>query len=376
MIALLLPAIQSAREAARRAQCVNHLKQLGLAVQNFHDTRGGLPPAKISRQTDTSFNNQYPGFTLFAAILPFMEQTQLAILVNARLDSNGSVDAWSNWWLPTGAGTVLSDGDKKAFGSVPIMKCPTRRSGMDLTPEIGGWDHVPGPRGDYAFVVAAETMDTNPNFWDQPRCIRYDGLYDTYLKSARGPFRVAEQKLDNGATTATANYYRTDSWEPRDTFAWIADGLSNQLVFGEKQIYNGQVAGAMSAFQLDIPVASVPLPATTPGGGPNSLDYYQDWTWLISTNYMAYASARPVVFIGSIDDLESNTYCVGIARPEKYMRYYGAGDIPAFGSWHPDVCNFAVADGSVRSIGVTVNKVLLARIGIVNDGINAPMPGF
>src|SRR5262245_55930097 len=45
LIALLLPAIQSAREAARRAQCLNHMKQLGLAWQSFHDTYGNSPPA-------------------------------------------------------------------------------------------------------------------------------------------------------------------------------------------------------------------------------------------------------------------------------------------------------------------------------------------
>jgi prepilin-type N-terminal cleavage/methylation domain-containing protein/prepilin-type processing-associated H-X9-DG protein len=70
LIALLLPAVQAAREAARRIQCVNNLKQLGLAIQNYHDVNGALPPTALNSSATVT-----PDFALKARLLPFFEQT-------------------------------------------------------------------------------------------------------------------------------------------------------------------------------------------------------------------------------------------------------------------------------------------------------------
>src|SRR5436853_7868869 len=71
LVALLLPAVQMAREAARRTQCANHLKQLGLAAQNFNDVRGTLPPTRVSNDgTDANQN----WLTWAVLLMPYCEQ--------------------------------------------------------------------------------------------------------------------------------------------------------------------------------------------------------------------------------------------------------------------------------------------------------------
>jgi len=81
LVALLLPAIQAAREAARRSQCQNNLRQLGLGVLNYQSARGHLPPsARVDRQTTQTGNNGSWG--VHGRILPYLEQENLQRLVD------------------------------------------------------------------------------------------------------------------------------------------------------------------------------------------------------------------------------------------------------------------------------------------------------
>ena len=78
LIALLLPAVQKVREAANRASCQNNLKQLGLALHNYHDTHREFPPAFVNKgpygTTGFSFTHGWAAF-----VLPFVEQESLAL---------------------------------------------------------------------------------------------------------------------------------------------------------------------------------------------------------------------------------------------------------------------------------------------------------
>ena len=82
LISLLLPAVQQAREAARRTQCKNNLKQLGLAFHNYHDTHMTFPPAAVWRVRP---DLQLWGASWCTMLLPFIEQTNLYNTIDTRL---------------------------------------------------------------------------------------------------------------------------------------------------------------------------------------------------------------------------------------------------------------------------------------------------
>jgi prepilin-type N-terminal cleavage/methylation domain-containing protein/prepilin-type processing-associated H-X9-DG protein len=84
LISLLLPAVQASREAARRAQCLNNLKQIGLALHNYHDAIGAFPPGYLSRPGSDG-DNTGPGWGWAAMILPQLEQPPLFNSINFGL---------------------------------------------------------------------------------------------------------------------------------------------------------------------------------------------------------------------------------------------------------------------------------------------------
>jgi len=100
LVALLLPAVQQAREAARRSQCVNHLKQFGLALHNHHDTFGFLPPTRdigkvAAGNNGTRARGRHSGVI---RLLPFLEmQNAYDEVINLPHDNNQSINNRNPW---------------------------------------------------------------------------------------------------------------------------------------------------------------------------------------------------------------------------------------------------------------------------------------
>ncbi len=141
LVALLLPAVQSAREAARRIQCVNNLKQMGLALHNYEGAVGSFPSGVISTLADpnwtlpagncTAFPTDLgPGWSAFALMFPYLEQQTLSNSLNFSLPISGPSNLTTRelriamYACPSDTGTagisMYDCGDPPAAGNIPV----------------------------------------------------------------------------------------------------------------------------------------------------------------------------------------------------------------------------------------------------------------
>jgi len=190
LIALLLPAVQAAREAARRTQCSNNLKQIGLALHNYHDTHKTFPIGHIRRMVDASGTPDWAwtsGYGWGGLVLPFMEQTSL----HSQLDFKVSVFDPVNLAV---LGTT----------SPAFAQCPS-----DPIPEYAD----PEDAGDSSHLILTSN---------------YFGVGGSWGESHREPVAISSSPsyVDadlNGMFSADKNYKIRD----------CTDGTSNTLLVGE-----------------------------------------------------------------------------------------------------------------------------------------------
>ncbi len=196
LIALLLPAVQQAREAARRTQCKNNLKQIGIALHNYHDTHSCLPPMKIwANGIDCPGGSPWDntgGFSWRVMILPFVEQSAMYnqidfSLIHAPL-------------ICTGAAAVLTNITNKP---IPGYICPS-----DSTPTIIG-----GNAGsNYGAVVSASAQSkldfSTPSGTITPE--RLAAVFQMNASPPTGPVKVRLDDIKDGTsnTIAVAEIFR------------------------------------------------------------------------------------------------------------------------------------------------------------------------
>jgi prepilin-type N-terminal cleavage/methylation domain-containing protein/prepilin-type processing-associated H-X9-DG protein len=191
LIALLLPAVQAAREAARRAQCTNNLKQIALGAANYESSYGCLPPGHIpQRWYDTGGGVWYTGVNAFAFVLPFIEGGTLFASYNFDFSMRNGANV-------TAAATNTS-----------LYFCPSDPEVTRLR-ALHGWYEVT-PSG---FTQAARSYVTNRGtFWMTD--FRYDMQHPCYE-----PIR----------NTATGVIYENSATR----LAEISDGTSNTFMLSE-----------------------------------------------------------------------------------------------------------------------------------------------
>ena len=182
LIALLLPAVQQAREAARRTQCKNNLKQLGLAMHNYHDTYGSLPIADV--------NGASTPVSAHARLLPYIEQSSLYALVDFNVPYNHVNN------------TVARNTELQAF------RCPSDPT--TLPGSIGGRNNYYWNAGNVVVMYsagAAGQPDTNGIVFHN-RKIRFNDITDGLSNSAA----MAEKLTGDGNNGISSP--KTDTFQP------------------------------------------------------------------------------------------------------------------------------------------------------------------
>jgi prepilin-type N-terminal cleavage/methylation domain-containing protein len=190
LVALLLPAVQMARESARRTQCANHLKQLGLAAHNFTDVRGWLPPSRVSNDgTDANQN----WVTWAVIMLPYVEQQNY----------------FSQWDVSMAYELHNVQVTKQG---IPVYFCPSRRR-----------------------CTAAYSNDTPSGGLSDFASCGGRGPNDNVTPEGQ-PNQYAHGAMLCARWTMQATPLRVASWQGLVRIANVTDGTSNTILMGEKNV--------------------------------------------------------------------------------------------------------------------------------------------
>ena len=312
LISLLLPAVQASREAARRTQCTNALKQLALAAQSYHDSLRSFPSGMLLAQYPTASPGvpKNRGFSLFALLLPYLEQASLH----------------REWDFNEPANNFLGGRNCNAATVVPQLLCASdteRETPLYISATLSGegvdrWNAMTSYGGN------AGTRSYHPS----SGFLQADGIF--FMTGA------VSQPAPNQQPVRLSD---------------VTDGTTNTLLFGERSRRDPNY-DTFAAQGWDCPIrlygrwaAIGPL-----GVAHVTLSSYSPINYRLPFDYNNRATASPPA--GSSAD----------------FKYYIDLRVCAFGSNHPGGANFAMCDGSVRFLSETVPLITLRALSTRQGG--------
>jgi len=335
LIALLLPAVQAAREAARRSQCTNNLKQLALGLANYESATGGYPLGGNNGPggPTTNDNRYWGGWSAQTMLLPFIEQKPIYDALNfnylGRSDGNGE----------SGNATGM-------MTRINVFLCPSS------TPPSQTW-YLNKPFAGNAYWASAGSSV----MWLGNQSYNPNGLF-----AVGGP-----------------------SYSNRD----VTDGTSNTVAFGEQRI--GDFNDAQMSIQDIVAITSYSLlgagdrnmispNANMPYGGGGLTTALQQCsaTWLAKNN-TSYGTNGQRSWNGRMWHVGNYGHALGnmLVPPNSQYPYcqfwdtngdFDSGGINGLTSYHPGGANVAMCDGSVRYLKSSTAYTVMWALGSRNQG--------
>jgi prepilin-type N-terminal cleavage/methylation domain-containing protein/prepilin-type processing-associated H-X9-DG protein len=300
LVALLLPAIQSAREAARRADCISRMRQMGIAAHNYHDSRRHLPhhgggKLRPSTRTPTPSTTDTSGLSSQAQLLPYMEDQAVANLV----------DVGAHW---------RNQAIEVKETPLPFFKCPSQDA-LETTDILASGQVVESPlRCHYLAIFGAKPVSCGRGGsianQDYP-----DSTYTMIRCMATGTGLPNE---GGGMATNGAMYLDSDL-----PFSRFTDGLSHTMLFGE---YAWDAGINMTWLAAD-----------------DNLGKVADGNWVFNGKNIA-AAINSAAFPRDWS-----------LQGEATVNYHDV----SLGSKHPGGCNILICDGSVSFVSDSIELAVL-----------------
>ncbi|MBI3838540.1 MAG: DUF1559 domain-containing protein [Planctomycetia bacterium] len=315
LVALLLPAIQAAREAARRTSCTNNLKNLGIAMLNFHDSHRYLPSA-----TRPVGNATTPRLGVFTLLLPYFEEQNIWDMYDTSV----------NWSNPNPTKGPISNA--QLVGTrLPVFECPS-------VPDDDRFD------GDSQFSIAPQNYPD----WTSSR-VAAPSDYSVIPKVEARLMNYTDPAT--GGTVIDQGIMDLSGMVPRNarpTLREVADGTSNTILLAED-------AGRPYVYQKGQKVPDLPDHRVNGGGWTRAAT---DFGFDGSTPDGRSCPGTCAINCTNGDDVYAIT---GGANTVPYPFYSanGTGEPYAF---HPSGANFTFGDGSVHFLNETIDIRVFARL--------------